>query len=398
VVAGFAQVQFAVTIGLVPVIAGGFGSVSLVSALVNAVAIPLYTLVIVPVVLLGTAAVFVVPAAGTALLEAVAWLIEATWPLVEAPAALPFAVSGISTLPIAGWALLAVGALATLAPLPMPGRAAGLLIVIALGAWRPVPPEHGELRLAVLDVGQGLAAVVQTRRHVLVYDTGPLFRSGTDTGLLVVEPYLRSRGMGRVDLLVASHDDDDHVGGAASVSALLDVRARVASGRALDALGPVMRCRAGQRWEWDGVSFQWLHPGDTLLPGDNDRSCVLLVTTGSRKLLLAGDAERPAEQQMLDRGLAGPVDVVVVPHHGSRTSSSAAFVAALAPRWAVVSAGYRNRWGFPAASVVGRWETAGAQVPRTSDSGAIEFNLNPDRPIDPPSRWRIDHPRPWTDP
>jgi competence protein ComEC len=398
VLSGFAQVQLAVTIGLVPVIAGGFGSVSLVSAAVNAVAIPLYTLVIVPLVLLGTAAVLVAPAAGTATLGAVAWLIEAPWPLIDAPAALPFAVSGMATLPVTGWLLLTAGALAALAPLAMPGRLAGLLIVIALGLWRPVPPEHGALRLAVLDVGQGLATVVQTRRHVLVYDTGPLFRSGTDTGLLVVEPYLRSRGIRRVDLLVASHDDDDHVGGAASLSALLDVRARVASGRALDALGSVTRCRAGQGWEWDGVRFQWLHPGDPLPPGDNDRSCVLEVRAGSRTFLLAGDAERLAEQQMLDRGLAGPVDVVVVPHHGSRTSSSAAFVAALTPRWAVVSAGYRNRWGFPAASVVERWETAGAQVPRTSDSGAIEFDVNPDRPLDPPSRWRIDHPRPWADP
>jgi competence protein ComEC len=125
---------------------------------------------------------------------------------------------------------------------------------------------------------------------------------------------------------------------------------------------------------------------------------VLEVTTGSRKLLLTGDVERLAEQQMLDRVLAGPVDVVVVPHHGSRTSSSAEFVEALAPRWAVVSAGHRNRWGFPAASVVSRWETVGAGVQRTSDSGAIEFDVSPDRPLDPPSRWRIDHPRPWTDP
>jgi competence protein ComEC len=398
VMAGFAQVQLAVTIGLMPVIASGFGSVSLVSAAVNAVAIPLYTLVIVPVVLLGTAAVLVVPGAGTAVLEAVAWLIEVTWPLIEVPSALPYAVTGMATLSFAGWLLLTAGALAALAPMSMPGRVAGLLIVIALAMWRPAPPEHGAFRLAVLDVGQGLATVVQTHRHVLVYDTGPLFRSGTDTGLLVVEPYLRSRGIRRIDLLVASHDDDDHVGGAASLSALLDVRARVASGRALDALGPVTRCRAGEGWEWDGVRFRWLHPGDALLPGDNDRSCVLEARAGAWTLLLAGDAERLAEQQMLARGLDGPIDIVVVPHHGSRTSSSAAFVAALAPRWAVVSAGYRNRWGFPAASVVSRWQASGAQVPGTADSGAIEFNVNPGRSLDPPSRWRIDHPRPWADP
>ncbi len=398
IVAGFTRVQLAVTVGLVPVLIGSFGNVSLVSAPVNAVAIPLYTLVVVPAVLLGTALMLVLPIAGEAMLRAVAWLIESTWPLIGEPAAWSFATWGIASLPAAGWIALVVGAVAALAPLPAPGRVAGVLLVLALCAWRAAPPAEGAIHVALLDVGQGLAVVVETRRHVLVYDAGPAFRSGTDTGALVVEPYLRSRGLRKVDALVASHDDEDHVGGAVTLARLVDVRRRIASGRALDSLGNVEPCRAGQAWSWDGVRFEWLHPADARLPRDNDQSCVLAVHAGRRVLLLPGDAEAPAEQQLLERGLPAPVEVVVVAHHGSRTSSSAPFVDGTRPRWALVSAGFRNRWGFPSPAVVGRWRDAGAEVVATADSGAIEFDLEPDRPLDRVARWRLAHRRAWRDP
>ena len=398
VAGAFTQVQLAVTVGLVPVLAGGFGSVSLVSAFVNVVAIPLYTIVIVPAVLLGTAVACALPKVGQGVLEPVAWLIEFTWPLIAASSALPLATWGLAALPWPGFLALALGALAALAPLPTAGRLAGLAMVVACCAWRSEPPGPGEARVTVLDVGQGLAAVVQTRGHVLVYDTGPMFRSGTDTGQLVVEPFLRSRGLRHVDVLVASHDDDDHVGGAASLTKLIAVDRLVASGASLDLLGVVESCRAGREWTWDGVRFEWLHPVDPLLARDNDRSCVLAVRAGGRGVLLAGDAERSAEAEMLERGRIAAMDVVVVPHHGSRTSSSDAFVAALRPRWAVVSAGHRNRWGFPAAPVVARWEAVGAEVLRTADSGAIDFELRPGEALAAPVRWRVAHRRPWADP
>jgi competence protein ComEC len=398
VLAGFTRVQMAVTIGLVPVLAGAFGSVSLVSAAVNVAAIPLYTLVIVPAILVGTAVTLVAPDAGAAALGAVATLIEFTWPLIEAPASWPLATWGTASLPVAGWIALATGAVAALAPLPPPGRIAGVLMVVAIMSWRATPPGPGAVHFALLDVGQGLAAVVQTRRHVLVYDTGPAFRSGTDTGLLVVEPYLRSRGLRKIDMLVASHDDDDHAGGAASVSMLLSVQQRVASGRALDRLGHVRPCRAGQHWTWDGVRFDWLHPAEPMPPNDNDRSCVLAIRAGTRLIVLTGDVEKVAEKQLLERGLVGPADILVIPHHGSRTSSSAGLVREARPRWALVSAGHRNRWGFPASAVVERWQAAGAEVLLTSNSGAIEFDVVPGRPLEPPSRWRLAHARIWRDP
>lgn len=395
---GFAEVQFAVTLGLVPVLVGSFAAVSLVSAPVNAIAIPLYTLLIVPCVLLATAGATLVPEIGTPALGLVAWFIETSWPLIEVPASWRLAAWGIAGLPWAGSLALAGGATAALLPLPPPARLAGLLIVGALCAWRAEPLPQGALHLAILDVGQGLAAVVETRRHVLVYDTGPSFRSGADAGALAVEPYLRHRGVRRIDRLVASHDHDDHAGGAASLARMLPVGRLVASGRALHRLGAVEPCARGRRWEWDAVSFEWLQPGPGLLPKENDRSCVLQIRAGPHVLLLPGDIERAAEGELVDVGRPAIADVLLVPHHGSRTSSTPAFVAATRPRYAVISAGYRNRWGFPVGDVVERWREAGATVIETSSSGAIEFSVDPSMPLQPPREWRATRRRLWQDP
>ena len=395
--ATYARSQLAVGIGLVPVLAASFGSVSLVAPMVNLLAIPLYTLVIVPGVLIGTALAALMPSVGAVALAAVAWLIEATWPLIAVPAAWPSSGFGVASLPPWCWCVLVCGAVASLLPLPAPGRVAGVAMVIAAALWRPAPPCEGCARFTLLDVGQGLAAVVETRRHVLVYDTGPAFRSGADAGALVVEPFLRSRAIRGVDLLVASHDDADHTGGALTLAALVPVRGRAASGHALDALGAVERCRTGRRWTWDGVEFEWRHPGATLAQHDNDRSCVLAVRTAGGSLLLTGDVQKEAERELAAAGLGGPYDVVVVPHHGSRTSSTAPLVDGAGARWALVPAGYRNRWRFPAPAVVERWLQSGARVLVTADSGAIELELGPAGTSDP-AEWRRLRRRPWQDP
>jgi competence protein ComEC len=394
---GYTQAQWAVTAGLVPVLVGSFGTVSIVSVGVNLVAIPLYTLVVVPAVLIGTALLLIVPTVGEAALGGVAWLVEATWPLIAVPAAWPWATWSVAGLPPWAWIALVAGAAAALAPLPAPGRAAGFLLALSACLWQPAPPDPGAARFTMLDVGQGLTAIVETRHHVLVYDAGPAFRSGNDAGAMAVGPFLRHRGRRRIDMLVASHDDLDHAGGAATVASLLPVARRAASGSALDALGPVERCRRGEHWTWDGVSFEWIHPGPELLPRDNDRSCVLRVRAGRHSALITGDVERLGEEELVAQGLLRREDVVLVPHHGSRTSSTEAFVSATRPRWALVPSGHRNRWGFPKAQVVARWQDAGAEVLVGSATGAIEFELHPLRPIAAPRLWRPSHRRLWHD-
>ncbi|HET9692855.1 MAG TPA: DNA internalization-related competence protein ComEC/Rec2, partial [Steroidobacteraceae bacterium] len=401
---GYLRVQVVVTIGLVPMLVGSFGSVSIVSALVNLYAIPLYTAVIVPAVLTSCAIAAVWYEPGAHLLRWTGSLIELTWPLLEVPSHWRLATWSVAGLDVAAWMALAVGATAALAPLPAIGRVAGAALVLAACTYRAPALPMGHATITVLDVGQGLAAVVETRSHVLVYDAGPSFRTGSDTGQLVVVPYLHHRGLRRVDVMAVSHDDDDHSGGAASVLGLVPVHTL--------ALGPSVRtaslveparaasrapCRRGGRWSWDGVEFEWLHPGPESHVHDNDSSCVLLVRAAGHSALLAGDIEARAESQLLDATELEAIDVLVAPHHGSRTSSTPAFVAATRPRWVVYAVGHRNRWKFPSPPVVERYRQAGAHGLRTSASGAITFELRPG-PLEPPREWRRERPRPWRDP
>jgi competence protein ComEC len=390
----YLRTQAVATVSMVPMLVGAFGSVSLVSVPVNLVAIPLYTLVIVPLVLLGAVAVTVYEALGHLVLAPTAWLIETTWPLFAAPAGTPVAAWSVSALTPLLWLLLVIGVAGALAPLSTHTRLAGLCLVVCVCVWEPPRPAAGQARVAVLDVGQGLAVAIETRRHVLVYDTGPSFRSGSDTGQLVVLPYLSARGWRRVDRLVVSHDDSDHAGGAASIVAALPVLSIATAGTATYGSVAAARCRRGEHWSWDGVEFEWLNDVGDPRASDNDRSCVLLVSAGGRRLLLPGDIEAEGERALLE--FVPRVDVVVVPHHGSRSSSTEAFVAATEPRWALVSAGYRNRWGFPREQVVERWRAGGASVLTTAQAGAIELVLGAG--VEPvPRPWRREHRRFWLD-
>jgi competence protein ComEC len=395
---GFLMTQAAVTVGLVPILVAGFGQLSLVAVLVNLLAIPLYSIVIVPLVLLATLAIVVYEPIGNGLLAASAGLIEMSWYLLDFASRWQLARLAVPGLPLALWPVFGLGTLAALSPLPWRGRLAGLLIVTLACAWRPPPPLPGALRFALLDVGQGLAAVVQTREHVLVYDAGPTFRSGGDAAASVIAPYLAHRGVGRLDMLVISHDDNDHSGGAETLLRRFAVRRLVSSGAVTGLPQQPEVCVAGGAWQWDGVSFEWLHPGGKLLKKDNDRSCVLLVRTSNHSILLTGDIESRAERQMLARVTPRQVDLVVAPHHGSKTSSSAGLVAATHPKWVLYAVGHQNRWGFPAESIVRRWATAGVQSLATDSAGAIELELLPGQEFPQPRSWRDSHRRPWLGP
>jgi competence protein ComEC len=391
----FLRTQLAVTLGLAPVLALGFGGLSLVSIPVNLVAVPLYTLVVVPWILVATALAFAWPAAGDAALAGVAWLIETTWPVIALPASWELATWHVASLPVWLHLAMALGALACLLPLGWSARVGGAAIVLAACLARPPPPAAGHARLTVLDVGQGLAIVVETHAHGLVYDAGPAFRSGRDTGQLAVLPFLRARGLRRLDRLVVSHDDLDHVGGARSVAEGVPV-ARIQSGQSLAHLASTP-CRAGERWTWDGVRFSFLHPGAAPIERDNDASCVLLVETSGARALVTGDIEAPAEAQLIAGGALPRVDLLVSPHHGSRTSSTARFVLATRPGWVVHSIGHRNRWGFPKPAVVERWHAVGAEQLDTARSGAVSFDLGP-LGLSKPQEWRAVEPRWWRSP
>ncbi|MDY6943463.1 MAG: ComEC/Rec2 family competence protein, partial [Pseudomonadota bacterium] len=246
--------------------------------------------------------------------------------------------------------------------------------------------------------GQGLSAIVRTRDHVLVFDAGPRHASGSDAGRLVVIPYLKSLGVQRVDALVVSHADQDHAGGVAALRAELNVD-RVWMGDSDQRRFPaVLPCRAGEVWAWDAVQFKFLHPQpDKTVSAGNEGSCVLSVKAPGGHVLLTGDIGFESERLLLQAPEALDADVLVVPHHGSAGSSSPAFVAAVSPNWALVSAGYGNRYGFPKAEVVDRYQRLGASVDVTGHSGAIRLVL-PSNGEPKLENWRESGRRYWHEP
>lgn len=378
---GFVRVQWAVTLGLLPFAIVAFGGQSLVSPLANAIAIPMFTLIVVPLVLFGAALACVSPGVGSIVLGVAGKLLGLLWPILDWLAARAWAMWFVPTLPSVYVALLVIAVLLLVAPSVWPTRVVAVLCCLPIVLYRPPTPSFGDYTVSVLDVGQGLAVVVRTRTHTLVYDAGPAFRTGRDTGELVVVPYLRARGMRIVDRLVISHGDLDHQGGMRSILAAMPVESLL--------VGPSVRalsrgaehCLTGQRWEWDGVELEILHPGVGANASDNDTSCVLRVKGRGGTTLLTGDVEADGERELLERG-ALPADVVIVAHHGSRSSSTQAFVESTSPQLAIVSAGYRNRWGFPKPAITQRWRDAGATVVDTIAAGAIEVAVTQQSGID----------------
>ncbi len=375
--------QAAVTIGLAPISIALFQQVSLVGPVANAVAIPVVTTMVVPLTLLW----LIVPIDALLILahQLIAWLAVGLQMLTTLPAALwaqhapPWWSVGLAML----------GCLILLAPRGWPHRWLGVVWCLPLFLLLPERPVDGEFSLAVLDIGQGTAAVVQTAHHTLVYDTGPRWTQSADAGSRIIAPYLRAAGSSRIHGLVISHLDIDHSGGARSLLGTVPVSwmltsiepdsevAKSATARHITTL----RCVAGQSWTWDSVHFDVLHPTTENYLDEsrktNDRSCVVKVSAKQFTALLTADIEALSEAELIARDAgkhALKSDVLLVPHHGSRTSSTPAFIDAVAPNIALINAGYRNRFGHPRDNIIARYNERNISVLRTDWHGAITLN------------------------
>jgi competence protein ComEC len=375
---GLVREQWVVTVALTPLSLLLFGQMSVVGLLANLVAIPWVTLVVTP---LGLAGIFVAPlwtlAAGAvdllaALLRLLADVPFATWSAPAPP--LWTAAAGV-----AGGVLLAMR-------LPWSARLLGVPLLLPVLLWQAPRPPPGEFELLAADVGQGNAVLVRTAAHTLVYDAGPGYSRDTDAGQRVLVPLLRAGG-DAVDLLVLSHRDSDHTGGAAAVLRMQTGAGLLSSledGHPLQSLRPSVRCAAGQQWDWDGVRFEVLHPAaeDRAVRGrSNAISCVLRIGNGRAHALLAGDIEKPQEMVLAASGTTLQADVLLVPHHGSKTSSSDAFLEAVRPTLGLVQAGYRNRFGHPAPEVVARYEARGIRLAASPACGAATWDSRSPRAV-----------------
>lgn len=361
--------------GLMPLTVCIFQRVAFLATPVNLAAVPLFSIVTVPFTLAGLAVSELYGPAGQVALQIAAKSIEWLEVLIVQVVRLPFADIRVAGIENHGWLIVALPALWVLLPKGWPGRWVALLAVVALLLQTPAPPDEGCVDAHVLDVGQGLAVVVQTGRRTLVFDTGVSFRGGGSVAEQVIVPFLQSRGIERIDWLVVSHADSDHSGGVRAIQEYADVGAILVGEPLRETDLASFECATGQYWEAEKVGFRVLHPAPGMRRDGNDSSCVLLVEVGRHGLLLTGDIEADAERDLVANNGLTVVDAVVVPHHGSLTSSSAPFVDAVSPIVAIVSAGYGNRWGFPKERVVERWQSVGAQVLDTATSGAVSLRL-----------------------
>ncbi|MDO8705695.1 MAG: DNA internalization-related competence protein ComEC/Rec2 [Sulfuricaulis sp.] len=367
-------IQWAIALGMLPLMLAMFQQLSLVAPVANMLAVPVFDLLLVPLTLTGVVLLGVAPDAAGWLFQLAAGLLHVLWQALEFLAQLSFSL-WMQPAP-AWWTLLCamVGVALLLAPRGWPARWVGAVWLLPLFLIRPPLPAAGEAWFTLLDVGQGLAAVVRTRTHALVFDTGPRFGS-FDTGSAVVEPYLRTVNVRRLDALIVSHGDNDHIGGAESVLRALPV-ARVLSS-VPEELSAAQPCRSGQTWSWDGVDFAMLNPNTAAgsSRGNND-SCVLQVRSRYGTVLLPADIEAKAERQLIEQwGSRLRSDVLVAPHHGSKTSSTPEFIETVAPRYVLFPVGYRNHYHHPNPAVVERYVERGIAMRDSPTAGALEFHL-----------------------
>lgn len=375
--------QWAVTVGSLPLLLLFFQQFSLVSPLANAVAIPFVSFIITPLALMFA----VLP--WPPLLHFDHWLLVQLMRLLDWLAAWPVWQQAAPPL----WASLVAlaGVVWLLLPRGFPARWLGLCLLLPAFFWPPPRPLAGVAWVDVLDVGQGMAVLVRTANHTLLYDTGPLYSAEANAGLRVVVPYLRATGVKQLDALVVSHRDKDHAGGVTVVQDYLPVQRLLTS---IPGLGGEA-CTAGQRWEWDGVRFAVLHPDsadyDVKAKKSNTMSCVLRIENAMSSILLTADIEAPDEQALIARApelLRS--SVLLVPHHGGRGSSSPEFVSAVAAREVVFSAGYRNSFGHPRPEVLERY--ASTRPWRTDQQGAVQIVLGSMPEV---SAWRSVRRRYW---
>lgn len=373
-----AHLQYVITLGLVPLSLLLFAQLSLISPIANALAIPLVSFLVTPLALIGS--ILPLPLAKLVLGLAhllIAWLAE----FLQWLSSLPHAVWRSPVPPLWVFISASIGTLWLLAPRGWPQRWLGLPAMLPLILQVPSHPLPGQLWVTAFDVGQGMALLVETAQHRLLYDTGPAYSTESDGASRVVLPYLQARGIDTLDGLIVSHNDNDHSGGALSL--LADFRP-LWTASSLAAWSPIVqaapahrRCVAGQHWQWDGVRFDMLHPdaqsyADASLK-PNARSCTLKISAGSDAILLAGDIEAAQERALIASAADLRSTVLLAPHHGSGTSSSREFLQAVDPQIALFQVGYRNRYHHPKAEILERYAELGIRRIRTDEAGAVSF-------------------------
>lgn len=385
--------QGVASLGLLPLGIWFFGQSSLVGPIANLVAVPWICFFVLPLTVVASLLILILPALGTPLLQLAGWAMQWLWWLLEKMAAWPGALWYFPEPSTWTLALAMLGALWLLMPRGVPARALGVFLFLPLLWPAAAPLADGEFIAYMLDVGQGESFVVRTRDHIAIYDAGAKFPSGFDFGEATVVPALHALGIERIDRMIVSHGDNDHAGGVAAVVAAWPGIA-LESGEPDRLTIPATQCFAGESWEWNGVEFRIVHPHEPLSSVDNDRCCVLVVRSGDSELVLPGDITKAVESEVAAALAPAATHLILqVPHHGSKTSSSPNFIADLHPQFGLITAGYMNRFHHPNKDVVARYVADKVDLINTAYSGFVAIHFTPNAAPRIVERGRIDrHP------
>jgi len=393
---GWGKIQFVIAAGMLPISLLFFQKISIAAPFANLIAVPVVSFITVPMTLLGTMTLDILPVLSDRLLYLATTSLDMLWVFLEWLNSQSWSI--IETTAPVTWTLLpaTIGAVWMLMPRGSPVRWLSIILFLPALLITQERPKPNELRLSLIDVGQGLSVFIETRNHNLVYDTGPRYSSRFDSGKNIIIPFLKSQGVTKLDTLIVSHGDNDHSGGAKAIIQLLKVKTIYtgANPRRWQHM-EAKRCQSGESWQWDGVDFKFIHPVDGDTVGGNNSSCVLKVSIGSHAILLPGDIEARAEHELVARLKDNlQSDLLISPHHGSKTSSSSAFVDQVAPELILIGNGYRNRYRFPHHGVTRRYEEAGIAWYETARQGAISVNMNGEG-LGKPVFWRNRMQRYW---
>lgn len=379
------KLQLFLSLAMLPLTLLFFDSASLTSPVANLFAIPWVSLLIVPISLLALILMPFSEFISTQLLELSAILIDLLFKVLELLSVSILSQLSFFEIPTTLLLIAFLGVLVLILPKGFPAKWLGLLLFLPALSFQVEKPKVGEFHYTLLDVGQGYASVLSTQNHHLVYDTGGHLSDSFDLGKLVVAPYLKSKGINKLDMMMISHDDNDHRGGAEYLLNNIQINKVFTSNRGnienlrKKKLKGSKTCAEGHTWQWDGVNFEVLSPSIHFVGNDNNRSCVLKIWNQYHSLLLTGDIEKKSEKALLETIPQKLVsEVLSVPHHGSKTSSTSAFLKQVSPEIGLISAGYRSRFGHPKPSIVKRYEDLGIELLDTVNYGAISLSFPAD--------------------
>ncbi len=378
---GVLKIHWVTALGLAPLLLFYFMQVSIIAPAANLISVPVVSLLVVPICLIAVILMFVLPAIAEQLLLLVNEILVLLSMLLSAISDLPYTSVSFSGMTVYSLFFAIIGVFIILLPKGLPARWLGLVFFIPMINVNQQKLAPGHVSMTVLDVGQGLSAVIQTSNHVLVFDAGARYSKQFDMGDAVVIPFLKRSGISNIDTLLISHGDNDHIGGAVSVLEQIPVEKILTSiPYMLESYSPVL-CLAGQTWVWDQVNFEILSPAKPGLINNNNQSCVLKINSKYGNILLTGDIEAETENWLVNRYTSGlKSKVLIAPHHGSKTSSTLSFLNTVKPEIIIIPSGYRNRYSFPHHEVLQRYQHVNANWFNTASKGAVTVDLK-DKPL-----------------